>query len=256
MNILKRIFLAANYRMTVAQNKVLLWKGRKKIELYHNRYAGKRCFIVGNGPSLSVEDLEKIKGEVSFGTHRIYHIFDKTQWRPNYYCAQDAKLINSDSGKMSEIDIEPKIIAILPFQKYKKIKGATYIKLNAEKFYPQLPKFSSDICDGIYEGYTVTYMSLQVAIYMGFSEIYLLGIDHNYSVEMNPDGSIKMTEGIKEHFSNDDTCTNVPQTYKSSLAYCAARKYADQHNVKIFNATRGGKLEAFERVDFDTLFTV
>ena len=256
MNILKRFFSAVNYLMILAENTVLVWKGRKRIESYHNRYVGKRCFIVGNGPSLSVEDLEKIKGEISFGTHRIYHIFDQTKWRPQFYCAQDARLINDEFERISKIDVDPKMIAIMPFTRYQKIKGATYIKLNGEKFYPQLPKFSSDICKEIYEGFTVTYMSLQIAIYMGFSEIFLLGMDHSYSIEMNPDGSIKTTEGIKDHFSSDDVCTNVPQTYKSTLAYYAARKYADQHNVKIFNATRGGKLDVFERVDFDSLFTV
>ena len=97
-------------------------------------------------------------------------------------------------------------------------------------------------------------MCLQFAVYMGFSEIYLLGVDHQYSIEMNPDGTMKKTEGVQDHFANDDICTNVPQTYKSTLSYYAARKYADLHGVKIYNATRGGKLNAFERVDFDKLF--
>ena len=33
--------------------------------------------------------------------------------------------------------------------------------------------------------------------------------------------------------------------------YKAAKQYADLHGIRICNATRGGKLEIFERVDFD-----
>lgn len=36
--------------------------------------------------------------------------------------------------------------------------------------------------------------------------------------------------------------------------YQAARRYAETHGIKIYNATRGGELEVFERVDFDSLF--
>ncbi len=32
------------------------------------------------------------------------------------------------------------------------------------------------------------------------------------------------------------------------------KKYADKNGVKIFNATRGGMLEVFERVDLDDMF--
>lgn len=256
MNILKRVFSAVNYLMILAENTVLVWKGRKRIESYHNRYLGKRCFIIGNGPSLRVEDLEKLKGEITFGTHRIYTLFGNTSWRPSFYFAQDYKMIKEDSDSISAISSKEKFIGMVPWYKYPHIQGATFAHINLKPFYPEPPEFSDNVSKEFYEGMTVTYMCLQFAAYMGFSEIYLLGMDHNYSIEMNPDGSIKMTEGIKDHFSSDDICTNVPQTYKSTLAYYAARKYADQHNVKIINATRGGKLEVFERVDFDTLFTV
>ena len=34
-------------------------------------HIGKRCFIIGNGPSLRVEDLEKIKDEYTFAANRM-----------------------------------------------------------------------------------------------------------------------------------------------------------------------------------------
>ena len=91
---------------------------------------------------------------------------------------------------------------------------------------------------------------------MGFSKIYLIGVDHKYSIEVTPDGHIKRNAGVEDYFDKKQNgCfANPPQTYRSTMAYQAARKYADDHGIKIYNATRGGELEVFERVDFDSLF--
>ena len=80
---------------------------------------------------------------------------------------------------------------------------------------------------------------------MGFKEIYLLGADCSYS------------DGKKNHFIdymkyNSDQFSDGSQMFE---AYKVAKKYADKNNIKIYNATRGGKLEIFERVDFDQLFS-
>ena len=100
----------------------------------------------------------------------------------------------------------------------------------------------------------MTYMCIQIAVYMGVKEIILLGVDHNYAVSRRPDGTIIKHEGVKNRFHEKDGIICVPSLYAMELAYKAAKKYADEHGIKIFNATRGGKLEVFERVDFDTLF--
>lgn len=217
------------------------------LRFFKNTHKGQRCFIIGNGASLRIQDLEKIKNEISYGTHGIYEIFDKTSWRPNYYLAQDYTLIYKRKKEIETIDIENKLLAIPIGRKIIRIKGARYIKMFFEEFYPQLPKFSDNIENGIYEGYTVSYMCLQVAAYMGFKEIYLLGVDHSYSTELDENGNLLKNENVRDHFSDNDKIENVPQTFKSALAYKAAKEYAEKHGIKIYNATRGGKLEVFER---------
>lgn len=234
-------------------NELKLFLSKRQFKKLKNIYDGKRCFIIGNGPSLKIEDLEKLKGEICFGTHQIFKIFKKTDWRPTYYCAQDFKLIKESFKQINKLKINKKFIAVVPAWRYKLISNATYIKLFLEDFYPSLPKFSTDISKGIYEGYTVTYMCIQIAVYMGFKEIYLLGMDNNYSVTMLPNGEIQKNENIKDHFSLDDKITNIPQIYKSSLAYKKAKEYADKNGIMIYNATRGGALEVFKRVNFDDI---
>lgn len=91
---------------------------------------------------------------------------------------------------------------------------------------------------------------MQLAVYMGFSEIYLLGVDFNYSNNIYDP---------KNHFEGCDTAKNkirLNQVYPeiTLLAYESCRDFCRKHNVRIFNATRGGKLEVFERKSFDDLF--
>lgn len=250
---LRMILRSLLSRINWVKHKIRVNKSRKHIKELRCKYKDHRCFIIGNGPSLTTDDLEKLKNEICFGSHRVYQIFDKTTWRPNYYFAQDTKLI-CESSEMIESKINcEKFLCSIPWAKIPKIKNAHYIQIFIEDFYPQLPKFSEDMSLGFYEGFTVSYMCLQMAVYMGFKEIYLLGIDHNYSISMLPNGTVAYND-VKDHFDEDDKITNIPQIFKSSLAYIAAEKYTKEHNIKIYNATRGGKLDAFERVDFDKIF--
>lgn len=229
-----------------------------KIKKFKNKYKGKRCFIIGNGPSLRVSDLEMLKQnkELCFGTHRIYEIFDQTDWRPTFYCAQDQKLIINSHDDINNIKNNNKFIGVVDTKIRKLINKGLFVNLKEESFYPNLPKFSNDIVkNGVYEGYTVTYMCLQIAVYMGFKEVYLLGMDHRYSVTINERGEIENYNGIQDHFSSNDKIENIPEIFRSTLAYEAAKKYADTHGIKIYNLTRGGNLEVFARKNFDELFT-
>ena len=113
-----------------------------------------------------------------------------------------------------------------------------------------MPEFSEDISDCIYEGFTVTYASLQIAFYMGFKDVYLLGVDHNYAVELNDKGEI-IHKNVKNHFSEGYKLFNIPQTFKSTLGYKKAKEVYDLHNRNVYNASRGGALEIFPRKSFD-----
>ena len=215
-------------------------------------FKGCRCFIIGNGPSLSANDLDKLEGEICFASNKIYTILDQTIWHPTFYCVQDIQFLKHNISEiLSEITAD-KFIAVYDNIHNLSVTDAKYIRcitLNDTKCI-----FSDDITRGYFDGCTVTYMCLQIAAYMGFSDIYLLGIDHNYSISVNIDGSVVKHDGVVDHFDRTDKLENIPQLEKSTLAYQAAKEYADSHGIKIYNATRGGKLEVFERVDFDSLF--
>ncbi|MBY0124246.1 6-hydroxymethylpterin diphosphokinase MptE-like protein [Bacillus sp. S/N-304-OC-R1] len=229
-----------------------------KLISFHNKHYGEKCFIIGNGPSLTPEDLNLLKEEVTFATHRIYNIFDQTDWRPTYYMGQDFVLLNEIQNEVEHVEAKIKFfpINIKWFYKFD-INDAIYFYLNSEEYHPNLPKFSTDASKQIYEGYSVTYGAIQLAVYMGFKEIYLLGVDFNYAVTVNNEGKIITNQGVKDYFSKDNNLgLKLPNLENSLLGFQAARKFADENGLVIRNATRGGKLEVFDRIKLeDVLLT-
>lgn len=223
-------------------------------------HQGKRCFIIGNGPSLTSDDLDTLKAhnEITFAFNRIFHIFDSTSWRPTYYISQDEKMLTGCQEEVGNLEPEIKFIpAELQWYNGIKIKGSSLFHIENCDF-SKKPLFSENIAKRIYNSRTVVYTAIQIAVYMGFKEIYLIGVDHHFHTSMNSKGEIVIDKTAKDYFSDkyneDRENLYIPNTDLSTLAFIAAKEYADAHGIKIYNATRGGKLEVFPRVDFEELF--
>ena len=231
----------------------------KILRSWKDKYKGQRCFIVGNGPSLNIYDLEKLKGEVTFAFNRIYYIFDKTDWRPTFYSSVDLKLIKNSLQEINNLNFKYKFLPLVLKNDYGiNAEGAIYINQTYKKDNKELPRFSEDITKCIEGGNTVTYTAIQMAVYMGFKKIYLIGVDHNCSRNINKNGNLIKNKNIKDYFceeyNKDNDRLYIPKINLSTLAYIKAEEYSQNSDFKIYNATRGGKLEVFERVDFDELF--
>lgn len=234
----------------------------KKLTSYKGKYTGKRCFLVGNGPSLKAEDLTMIhnNGDITFAFNRVYNIFEDTSWRPTFYISQDEKMLSGCQDIVNTLELPCKFIPIqLHWHHDININNAVYFNMNwqqAEK--PMEFGFSDDIAHEIYCASTGMYTAAQMAAYMGFSEIYFIGVDHHFQTSINNKGDIVVDNTVKDYFSDkynvDKDNLYIPNTEKSTLTYVAMKKHCDERNIKVFNATRGGKLEVFPRVDFDTLF--
>lgn len=220
-------------------------------------HKGEKCFIIGTGPSLTAEDLNVLKANriPCFGTHRIFTTFESTEWRPTYYVAQDYALIKNNVDNIKNIEADIKILPAYFADVFGKDENIMYYVLREYADSAKKIHFSSEINKYISQGFTVAYASIQLAVWMGFSEIYMLGVDHNYSTYLSKDNKVVNTSAKNNYFGNENyVCDNLPRLDDSSRGYLKAKEYCDAHNVKIFNATRGGKLEVFQRIDFDKLF--
>lgn len=146
----------------------------KNLEMKHN---GERCFIVATGPSLTMKDLHLIKNEISFGMNSITKMFDRTDWRPTYYGIQDRFVYEKmeDSILMCYRDAENVLIADqlklffdipdnfiqFPFNGNYHIYRGDYDDYSVE--------FSPNAYEVVYDGYTITYSLIEIAIYMAIS---------------------------------------------------------------------------------------
>lgn len=232
-----------------------------KLRELKGRFNGQRCFIIGNGPSLEIDDLEKLSNEITIGSNRIYNIFDRTEWRPTYYLAEDEDGYPEMIPKVLEFDISNYILSLesLKYEsnqtKNKNIYHALWTngKYVANRYDDNSIHISEDITDHISVGYTVTFSAIQLAIYMGCNEIYLLGVDFNYAYITDRVGRIIRLDGVKTYFDGKERTGSYLNYYSTLRAYEKAKEYCNIHNIKIYNATRGGKLEVFERIDFDMI---
>lgn len=221
-----------------------------KIEQFHRLHDGKRCFIVATGPSLRIDDLEllKEKGELCISMNSIFRIFDRTAWRPTYHVMDDCKALNAYNELVDAWPVCAKFAGDTSkdFWKHPHAENVYCYHEHYEYYLDRLPKFSEDFSRRSYTGATVTYTCIQLAVYMGFQEIYLLGVDFSYGGQSNGTNY--------PHFYKEERLQAVGHVVQVRLAYQAAKQYTDSHNIKIYNATRGGRLDIFERVDFDCLF--
>lgn len=228
------------------------YRYREKLGAFYNSCQGKRCFIIGNGPSLNVDDLEKIKKEDCFACNHIEKIFDKTSWRPKYYTVQDAYF--ADEINPSEYK---KIFLSSYYLRKNKFDKRKCIGLNVkEKLGKDYPEFNEKVYNYIYDGGTVVYTNMQLAVFMGYSQIYLLGIDNDFMILVDDKGKTIHREG-KNHFYDDsehkERERNATNIKKLNNAYRTAKNYCDFHNIKIYNASKGGKLDIYEKIDLDTV---
>ncbi len=223
----------------------------EKLKSYHNKYVGKRCFITCTGPSLTISDLEMLEGEYVFGMNSICLIHDKTDWKPDFLGIQDVHVFEKIKDTLLYTDNG---VVFAPYYYRKKLKtpedwvywhmcGSYHIyeMIYTKKFFA---KYSDDCYVRIYDGYSITYSILQLATYMGFSEIYLLGADCSYL-------------GKQQHFIEtghyDPGFRELTDRLFSS--YGKAKEFAESHGIKIFNATRGGCLEMFPRVKLEDVIS-
>ena len=225
-----------------------------------NLHQGKRCFVIGNGPSLKPEDLKCLEKEITFASNRIYHMFSKVDWRPTYFFSTDNDVLLKEIENFKKLPLKEKFIN-LSAQKYgrKVADNIHYIflygpfYLNRNNVY--LHSISENVDKYFSQANTVTCTCIEMAIYMGFTEIYLLGVDHNYSKMVSADGKVRENKNIQTYFEGmkGGTTVSIYNQAAATQGFEVCKKYAEEHGIKILNATRGGKLEVFERVDFDKI---
>ena len=92
-------------------------------------------------------------------------------------------------------------------------------------------------------------------MHLGYKHIYLLGIDHNFDKIITANGEVIIDPSVKNYFVegyDDDVASEVTHDLgNTTRAYYDVRRFINKTDVRIYNASRKTKLEAFERVTFE-----
>lgn len=242
----------------------LMWSAspegrRNQLELlsHKGRFAGRRCFIMGNGPSLLKCDLSLLKGEVTICSNANYLIWDTMGFTPHYLTVEDRLVAEDRADELFKLN---SITRIYPRDlSYCLKKDEDVIYIDFVRDYQQFPKFTDKFEKIVYWGGTVSVLNLQLAYYLDCREIYLIGFDHEYNV---PDrvvdnvitSDVDDVNHIHPNYFGKGYRWHDPNLARMEQAYLEARRFLEQHGVSVKNATVGGKLEVFERVNYQHLF--
>jgi hypothetical protein len=223
-----------------------------RIREYKDRHRGKRCFIIGNGPSLRNMELSPLSSELSFGLNRIYLMFDALGFTTSYYVVVNKLVVQQFSPDiLSKVHV-PKFIS------YDARRWIQFVPNLMFLYCREGPHFFSDVTQGVWQGGTVTYIAMQLAYYMGFEQVILIGVDHSYQEAGQPNETVVSQGEDPNHFDTDyfgkGTRWQLPDLETSEVAYRIAKAQFDRGGREIIDATVGGKLNIFRKADYRDLF--
>ena len=241
--------------------------GKKDISSFRQKYRGQRCFIIGNGPSLNSHDLSLLKDEVTFAVNSFYLKTQETGFFPTFYLAEDSKVIEENKAEILSYNPKYKIFPSTYMDVFPENDNTFFINANWGYYVKKspnycVPRFSVDAGREVFCGQTVTYLSMQLAFYMGFSEVYLIGMDFDYIIpaEHIVNGNlITSTTDDPNHFHKDyfgkGKTWKDPKLDRVATSYRMAKIIYESVGRKIYNATNGGKLNIFPSVDYLSLLS-
>ncbi len=229
---------------------------------FRNAYQGKRCFIIGNGPSLKQTDLSRLQGEYTFGMNRIYLLFPDLGFTTTFFLSVNDLVIEQCASD----------ILALPIPKFLSWRSHNIIHthLGNDGHLPEIPplvflhttytgpRFANDARQRVWEGATVTYVALQLAYHMGFSQVILIGVDHNFTTQGKPNTTVISQGDDPDHFAGNyfgkGFRWQLPDLVTSEQAYAMAQAAYTHAGREILDATVGGKLAVFPKVEYGSLF--
>lgn len=219
---------------------------RKKNRELGKKRSGDRCYILGLGPSLRDVDLHKLEGDI-FATNGYVLCDEKDRVRPDFYCLVDGAFYEGGNGILKAARAAYPDATFLLNGKFRNaVEKSADAPINKYFFYMWAGPFSArrelDCSKLTPLAGNVVCFAIMAALYMGYREIVLLGCDFN-----------SFARRKSEHcYIESDDSRRIGMDYELFCYSFVARthielaKYAQNHGVKIVNATAGSLIDAYE----------
>jgi hypothetical protein len=240
-------------------------------EKLRGRHAGRRCFVIGNGPSLAKQDLAPLADEITFVMNAFWkHPILDTVWQPRYLCFADAVWWDgSDAVKQFFALVRERTHSaeyLFPLEGKPILERDGLLPLASTYFFAvqsQPLGFSVadtfDLTRPVPFSFSASQLAIMAALFMECSPIYLMGLDHDWLAHRAQDTHFFSGRSIENHATatgelNYSYESEIEAMRKLWKGYRKLSSFADAHGLKIFNATAGGFLDVFERVNYESLF--
>ena len=227
---------------------------RKHLTEMKNSRCRERCFIIGNGPSLQRTDLSMLRNEYTFGLNRIYLLFPEMGFSTTYLVTVNRLVLEQCADEI----LATSAIKFLPWTFRKHLNpdhlgNTIFVQCNRP-----VRAFTPDVRHPLWTGATVTYVAMQLAFHMGFQKVILVGVDHSFTTQGKPHAEIVSQGNDPNHFSpsyfGKGFKWQLPDLETSEIAYRLADQAFEADGREIVDATIGGKLTIFPKVDYSSLF--
>lgn len=223
------------------------------LEALHDRFSGTRCVIMGNGPSLRTTDWSLLRDEFTIGLNRIYLGYETMGFQPTFLCITNPNVIEQFAPEIDRL-------GSLKFLRYA-TRHCLRNHWNAHFIEARLARdFYTDLRWQMWnEGCTVTYCAMQLAFFLGFTQVILIGVDHHFPNAGEPHQLVTADGADVNHFHPDYFGAGVRWQYPdlacSERFYGVARDVFQAAGREIRDATFEGGLKVFPKVDFRDALT-
>jgi CMP-N-acetylneuraminic acid synthetase len=233
------------------------------IEFVKDSYKGKRCFIVATGPSLAYKDLSFLKNEITIALNLAPITLDIQGIRPTFNIIADKFQYPSFKEVFKELTYKKNVKKIIVASACETFPEE--LKDEETYFFPKKLKqekanFSENpIVNGFARGKTVAFDAIQLAYYLGFDEVYILGMDmdtnknwgengHCYEIQKN--ARFKGMEFFKNNSMQIQRGLPGHPKYRELIESCMAlaKNHFEKAGRKIFNDSRS-TINVFEKKD-------
>ncbi len=206
---------------------------------YKDKMKGQRCFVIATQKNIKLDDINILLNERTFAANGFCECFARTPLRPSYFMLTDAAAYLGN-GKYIE-GMECFINGNIRIFEDKFKKNPTYLNALGAGLINGLATFQQMQTEYETAVFLPYYEMIQLALYMGFSEIYLYGFDDIYSLEIDSGSIARNVEGVPD----------FPEKVKKVLERVKA--YADGNNIRIINMGESTGLSMFEHIKFEEI---
>ena len=215
-----------------------------RLQRFKDYHRGERLILVCNGPSLNQTDFKLIRRETMMGLNKIFLGFRRFHFYPRYYVAVNRRVIEQSAYAIKHLNCI-RFLRDLGDDNTLTESALTYLIQGRSE-----PKFHRELHKGFFEGYTVTFSALQIAYYMGFTTVIIIGMDHRYIFHVAPNEAKRLSGQDPNHFVPDyfsGVTWDNPDLRNSERFYAMAREAFEEDGRRIIDCTPNGACQVFEK---------